>query len=117
MRDAREDLPFDLGLRDDLLVGGRVLTSALQDRLHRELLARIGARDLEHLPKPALAEHLPHLEARRAAVEQEHVDHRLRSFRRLVALSAVETSEGDGGFADEHAAVRLDQRVGTRLQQ
>ena len=47
VRDARQDLPFDLRLRDDLLVGGRVLTSALQDRLHRELFARIGASHLE----------------------------------------------------------------------
>ena len=29
MRDAREDLPFHLCLRDDLLVGGGVLTSGL----------------------------------------------------------------------------------------
>ena len=29
MRHARENLPFHLGLRDDLLVGGRVLTSGL----------------------------------------------------------------------------------------
>ena len=37
-------------------------------------LARVGARDLDDAAEAALPEHLPHLEARRAAVEQA-LDH------------------------------------------
>ena len=88
----------------------------LEDSLHREALARIGASDGENLAEAALSQQVVDLEARCAAVHQQLVHELLRATRCGRALRAMQPRESDGGLADKHTAVSPDQRVGVCLK-